>query len=496
MTDIDKSFFGVPVLRKVSLTVERGSIHALIGENGAGKSTLMNVLAGVYPRDGGSIRIDGKEIDAMSIPRAKELGIAFVHQEISLFNDLTAAENIFLGQEITRGGLLDKRNMDREADRLFASLGVDLKSGDLVRDLTTAQKQLLSICRSLFTNADLFILDEPTTALSNAEIENFFRIVRKLKEEGKTFLFISHKMPEIFELCDHYTVLRNGRLISSGRIEDTNGEELARAIVGESFSQASFYTPRPLGAPVLAVDHLSGKGFEDVTFSARRGEIVGLTGLQGSGAGEMMETIFGLRTAASGTVQAEGEDITNHSTQSIMRHHVGMVPSNRKENSVFPTLDLLNNFALADFSVENAPGFQKKRDLASYERYKKEMNLKANSPKDSILSLSGGNQQKVIVARWLKTDCDILLLDNPTQGIDVGAKDEIYRLLLSLAQKGKTVVFLTMETSEIRKCADRCLVFYHGAIVADLGRDEMDDATVMLYATGARKARREGGSER
>lgn len=483
---ISKSFFGVQVLHDVSLHVKKGSIHALIGENGAGKSTLRNILSGVYTRDKGSIRINGIEVEKRTINKAQDLGIAFVHQEISLFNDLLAYENIFRNNEIRKGPLIDKKERRKKSDELFSSLGVDIKSTDLVKDLPTAKKQLLEICRALFAKSDILILDEPTTALSNEEIENFFRIIKALQAQGKTFLFISHKRPEIFQICDSFTVLRNGRFISEGDISSATPERLAKEIVGPSYSQESFYHERLFKEDAITLSNYSGKGFRNINLKVRKGEIIGFTGLQGSGASELRQTRFGLNKSSSGSFFARGENLTSKSVQEVRRHHVGRVPSNRKENSVFPTRNILDNFALAAFNVEKNPLYRKEKETQSYLSYKKERNLKADSPKSRIVSLSGGNQQKVILSRWLHTDCDIILLDNPTQGIDVGAKDEIYKLLLSLAEKGKTIIFHTLELGEIRKCADRCLVFYHGKIVADLNRSQRDDSTVRLYATGVK----------
>lgn len=483
---ISKSFFGAKVLHQVSLKVKKGSVHALIGENGAGKSTLRNILSGVYTRDEGSIRIDGVEVQNRTIQKAQNLGIAFVHQEISLFNDLRAYENIFLNNEIHKGPLIDKKTRIEKSNVLFKSLGVDIRANDFVRNLSTAQKQLLQICRSLSTNSQILILDEPTTALSNEEIDNFFRIIKMLQEQGKTFIFISHKRPEIFRICDSYTVLRNGHFIGSGRIKDATPERLAKEIVGPTYTRASFYQPRPLGEEVIRLENYSGKGFRNVSLSVRKGEIIGFTGLQGAGASELRQTRFGLRKSSSGSFLGNGENLTNLDTEKIRRYHVGRVPSNRKENSIFPALDILNNFYLASFSLGNSPLVSKKKEVDSYSQFKKDLNLKAESYLSPIISLSGGNQQKVILARWLHTDADILLLDNPTQGIDVGAKDEIYHLLLKLANQGKTIIFHTLELGEIRKCADRCLVFYHGTIAADLKREEINDTTVRLYETGVK----------
>ncbi len=491
MSGISKSFYGVKVLQDVDLKVTQGSIHALIGENGAGKSTLMNILGGVLSADQGSIKINGIEVKDMTIKKAESKGIAFVHQEINLFNTLQAYENIFMGKEITHGKVfLNKKEMITRSNELFSDLGVQLKATDLVGNLSTAQKQLLEICKALFSNADCLILDEPTTSLNNEEIDNFFRIIKKLQKEGKTFIFISHKMPEIFRICDEYTVLRNGKLISFGKIEDTTPEKVTSDIVGPGNSSQVTFIDRPIGNTILELHNLSGNGFHDVNLSIKKGQIIGFTGLEGAGSSELMQAIFGLKEISSGKILFRGENITGLNTGKIMKHGIGMIPANRKENSVFGVLDILNNFSLASYTTSKSH-FSKKKDLDSFNNYKKEMSIKADKIANSIVSLSGGNQQKIIIARWLYTNADLLLLDNPTQGIDVGAKAEVYRLLLKIAQTGKTIIFNTLELSEIRKCADDCYVFYHGSIAASLNREQMDDKTVMMFATGANKTKKE-----
>jgi ribose transport system ATP-binding protein len=488
MTDISKSFFGVEVLHRVSLKVEKGSIHALIGENGAGKSTLMNILGGVYTLDNGIIRLDGKDVHDLTVRKAESLGIAFVHQEINLFNDLLVYENIFMGKELTKHGLLDRKEMIRRTNALFADLHVDMDARELVGTLSTGKKQLLEIAKALFCKASLFILDEPTTALSNEEIDNLFRIIQELKAKGNTFIFISHKMPEIFRLCDDYTVLRNGELIVAGAIKDTNPQEVTKAIVGEKYQNREVYVSRPLGPVCLSLRNFSGVGFHDISLDVHRGEIIGFTGLHGSGSSELLQAMFGITKATSGEWEVNGKSLAGASVTKTMQNHVGMVPANRKENSVFGSLDLLDNLCVAGFSIEKGPLYHLRREERNFSRYQGELSIKANSPKDLLLSLSGGNQQKVIIARWLKTDADILLLDNPTQGIDVGAKNEIYKLLIQLSESGKTILFNTLEIPEIKKCADRCVVFYHGTIEKILSRDEINEETVMMYATNANKA--------
>ena len=492
MTNINKSFDGVQVLFNVNFNVNKGTIHALIGENGAGKSTLMNILGGVKTLDSGIIKIDGKEAKNLTVTKSEALKIAFVHQEINLFNDLKVYENIFIKNEITKFGLLSKREMIQKCNDLFEELGVDIDANETVENLSTSKKQLLEISKSLFKKADIFILDEPTTALNNDEIDNFFKIIRSLKEKGKTFIFISHKMPEIFSLCDEYTVLRNGHLISTGLIKNTTPEEITREIVGEKYANKEVYEKRELGGEVLNIINYSGKGFNNINLSIKKGEIIGFTGLQGSGSSELLQAIFGINKSTSGQVIIHGIKITNKSTKTIMKNKVAMVPSNRKENSVFDELTILDNFSVASYSVEKNPLNLPNKEEKDYLIYKKEIGIKANKTSDLLTSLSGGNQQKVIIARWLKTQADIILLDNPTQGIDVGAKAEIYKLLLKLAKEGKTIIFNTLEIPEIKKCADRCCVFYHGHIEKILNHDEIDEETVMLYATNAHKIAKGG----
>ena len=488
MININKSFFGVQVLHNVSLKVHKGTVHALIGENGAGKSTLMNVLGGVHQPDSGIIKIDGKETGTLNVNASEKLGVAFVHQEINLFNDLKVYENIFITKEITKFGCINAKKMIEMSNNLFKQLGVDIDANDLVANLSTGKKQLLEISKALFANADLFILDEPTTALSNEEIDHLFDIVNNLKKQGKTFIFISHKMPEIFKLCDEYTVLRNGYYISSGKISETTPEQVTKDIVGPGYDNTDYYKKRKLGKVVLDLINFTGPGFHDINLKIRQGEIVGFTGLQGAGSSELMQTLFGVNRSSAGDAIALDHRITNNSIKKVMRNKVGMVPSNRKENSVFESLSILDNTSVASNNVNKNLLFLPGKEKKLYENYKKQLNIKAESPNDLLVSLSGGNQQKVIIGRWLKTNADILLLDNPTQGIDVGAKAEIYKLLLELANQGKTIIFNTLEVPEIMKCADRCCVFYHGTIEKILDHDEVNEERVMYYATSANKA--------
>jgi len=487
MSGIYKAFSGVSVLSGVELHVNVGEIHALLGENGAGKSTLMNILSGSYTADAGTVTFDGADITGSSIKQIEDAGIAFVHQELNLFNDLLAYENIFLGaEETTPWGSLKKRDMANKAAELFERLGVDIDPYALVDDLKPSEKQLLEISRALFRNAKLLILDEPTASLNTDEVEHMFQIVRGLRDKGTSFIFISHKMPEIFELCDTYTVLRNGKFIANGNISDTTPREVTNLLVGAALSDRDAYEPRELGEEMLRVEHFSGEGFADVTFTARRGQIIGLTGLKGCGSSELMQGLFGIHHPSGGNVEVCGKKLHGGSIHEAMGAGIAMLPADRKENSVIPDMSLLENMYLSEH-VLSARSFaiNTKHENERFEKYGKLLNIKANSSADNINSLSGGNQQKVFLARWLNTDAQVLLLDNPTQGIDVGAKSEIYHLILDLARKGKTVIINTLEIPELREVADVCYVLYEGRVVKELAHDEINEQTVMLYSTNS-----------
>lgn len=487
MTNVHKTFVGNHVLKGVSLEVREGEVHALLGENGAGKSTLMNILTGVHAPDEGKVLFNGEDITNAPISVTEEKGIAFVHQELNLFNDLKVYENIFFNKELTaKTGTLKKKEMIDRCREVFEKLGVDIDPKTTVDQLSASEKQTLEIAKAIFFEAKLLILDEPTTALSNEEIDHLFEIVNKLKAEGKSFIFISHKMPEIFRISDRYTVLRNGEFIEAGNIADTTAQAVTSAMVGKTFSTAEIYRARELGEPVLEVSNLSGKGFSDVSFSVRKGEIFGLTGLQGAGASEFLQCVFGITPSLSGSVAVCGQTMDHNGIHNAMMNKVAFLPSNRRENSALPDLSILENMYISEHELSaNKPIIHKKTENERYENQKKALDIKAVSNRDLILSLSGGNQQKVFFARWLNTQADILLLDNPTQGIDVGAKAEIYRLILDLADQGKTVLVNTQEIPELQRVADRCAVFYSGEVVKILPHEEIDEHTVMMYATNA-----------
>lgn len=486
MNSITKSFGGTKVLDQVNFTVEQGEIHALLGENGAGKSTLMNILTGVIMMDSGTITFNDCVYPLPSIKIMEAAGIAFVHQELNVINYLTVYENLFLNREVlNKFGFLDKKKMILETEKLFDELGVNINPLAMVSELKTSEKQLLEICRALYADAKLLILDEPTTALSNSEIEHLFGILRHLKESGKTFIFISHKLPEVLEIADRYTVLRNGRLVRDGMTSETDANELTTLMVGEHFLGEDLYKPRTLGETVLELKNYTGTGFRDVSFSVRKGEILAFTGLAGCGASELMQTMFGVVPATGGSFVVKGKSMRGRII-GFMRSGIAMLPSDRKENSVIPDMNILENTYVAEHSLSGRrPVISEAAEQKRFSDLKEILHIKTENSADPVTSLSGGNQQKVFLARWLNTGADVLLFDNPTQGVDVGAKAEIYRLILEFAENGKTVVFNSNEIPEIMKLSDRCIVFYEGQIAKIFEHNEINERNIMLYSTNA-----------
>ena len=488
MKHISKSFGGSKALSDVHFEMEEGEGHALLGENGAGKSTLMNILTGVLPADSGKIVFMGKEYTSPTIKEMEKAGIAFVHQELNVINDLSVADNIFLRKEIkNKFGLINEKEQIKKTRELFESLGVDMNPSEMVSNLKTSEKQLLEICKALYSDAKLLILDEPTTALSNDEIEHLFSILRRLKKAGKSFVFISHKMPEIFSIADRYTVFRNGQYISSGRIADVDAQKLTSDMVGVNYVDADYYEPRELGEEILRLHNYSGHGFNKINLSVRRGEVLAFTGLAGSGASELMQTMFGVLPNEGGYIEVNGTKITGKIGK-FMKSKISMLPANRKENSVIPDLSILENFYTSEHVLSKKKQFiNEKAELEKYQVQKEKLKIKAENSSLGIASLSGGNQQKVFLARWLNTGAEVLLFDNPTQGVDVGAKSEIYRLILEFAKQGQTVIINTLEIPEVQKVADRCVVFYEGEIAAILDHKDVTEQVVMAYSTGAKR---------
>ena len=487
MEQIVVDFGPVRAVDHVDITVHSGEIVGLLGENGAGKSTLMNVLAGTFPPTQGTVYLDEKPVRMNNALQAMRHGIRFIHQELNLCNDLTVFENMYLAQEIRQKGfLLNKKEMARRCAEVFSRMNIDIDPWSKVEDLQIAEKQLVEIARSLLFECNLIIMDEPTTALSNKEIENLFAIMRALKAEGVGFIYISHKMPEIFEICDSYYVLRDGRRVGDGRIADTNEKAITELMIGRSLADEEFRS-KPCYATdevVLKADHLSGESFSDISFELHRGEILAFTGLQSSGRDQLADALFGAE-GSRGALALNGRPLTG-SISARMKGGLAMVPRNRKERGIHNDLSILDNNSMGFFNTRMRGllinGAEEKK---RYRRQQEALKIKADNPKDVITSLSGGNQQKVILGRWLETGADVLMFDNPTQGIDVGTKFEIYHLLIGLAREGKAILIFSSEFPEIMKVADRCFIMYQGRLSKIMERSEMNEEDMMYYSTGA-----------
>jgi ribose transport system ATP-binding protein len=490
MRHIHKSFNRNVVLRGVDFRVRRGEIHALIGENGAGKSTLMNLLGGVMQPDGGEIVVEDK-LEVMSGPRvSKSLGISFIHQELNIVSDLRVFENMYLGSElVNRWGMLREEEMCRRCTKVLSSMGVEIDPYTPVRDLDASYKQIVEIARCLLEDAKILIMDEPTSSLTDHEIHILLTLMKSLKSQGVSIIYISHKLREIMEVCDSYTVLRDGALAGTGPLAGMDEEKLTGLMVGKSLDDWTYEKPEIGLRSVLTASKLSsGKAFRDIGFTLREGEILGFCGLSGDGRTELFECIFGYRRASSGSVYVQGEKkMIRHPSQAFAAG-IGFVPKNRKENAIIKDMSVLHNMTLTSLSGFSRAGIlDEKAERKRFYQYKDRLNIKVFDPDDRIVTLSGGNQQKVVLAKWLEADSDIIILDNPTQGIDVGAKSEIYQLIMQLRMEGKSIIVLSSEVKEILKLCDRVIVMFQGEITADISREHADEETIMLYATGAKR---------
>ena len=488
MKQIVMDFGPVRAVDHVDFSVKPGEIHGLIGENGAGKSTLMNVLAGVIQPTEGGIFLDGAPVRIGTALQAMKHGIRFIHQELNLCNDLKVFENMYLAQEMTGAGmLLNKKEMAARTAEVFRRMGVEINPWSLVDDLQAAEKQLVEIARALLFQCDLMIMDEPTTALNNKEIQNLFVIMRQLRDEGVSFVYISHKMPEIFEICDTFSVLRDGRLVGEGNTADVNEETITEMMIGRTLAYDGFHDKVTYTTPEIAMeaDGLTGENFKDISFTLRKGEILAITGLQSSGRDQLADALFGAIPHA-GTLRVGGKNMDRGDVRKFLRSGIAMVPRSRKERGILNDLNICDNVSMGYFNTRmRSPFIKPKIEKERYLRQKAALDIRAVNPKNVITSLSGGNQQKVILGRWLETSADVLIFDNPTQGIDVGTKFDIYHLLIKLAQGGKAILMFSSEFPEISRVADRCAVMYQGRINAMLDRERITEKEMMFYSTGS-----------
>lgn len=496
MNNIDKSFNGVSVLKKVSFHVAQGEIHALLGENGAGKSTLMNILGGVHPFDKGSIQINGEEVKITNPRAAQEYGISFIHQELNVVSDLRVYENMFLGSEIrTRYGFLKVDEMCQKTNEILAKLGVDIDPKEYVRNLETSYKQLIEISKALLHKSKLIIMDEPTTSLAEHEVKRLFGLMNNLKQSGVSIIYISHKLKEIKEVCDSYTVLRDGELVGNGSMEDENLDTITKLMVGKSISQERLIQDHTFGSEVLEVNNLSSPGsFSNISFTLKKGEIAGFTGLAGDGRTELFESLFGYRKTYTGEIKINNQLIKIDHPRKAVKAGLGLVPKDRKENAIIKDLNVIHNMSLSSIeNFEKMAFIQEKLEKERFQYYKEKLNIKVHNPRITIDKLSGGNQQKVIIAKWLEVDTDIIIFDNPTQGIDIGAKQEIYHQIVSLAEQGKAVIILSSEAPEILKVCHQIYVMFQGEITASFKGEEVTEDEIMSYATGSKREANEIG---
>lgn len=489
---ITKAFAGVPVLDDVSFDVAAGEVHALIGENGAGKSTLMKIATGALEPDGGRVIWKGREVVLKNPRRAYALGLAIVHQELMLVPSLSVSENIFLGRHPATRRLfrwVRWSQMHERARALLRALGHDLDPRRPVGELRIAEQQLVEIARALAFEADLIIMDEPTSPLSEHETQRLFGTIRQLKERGVSIVYISHRLREIYDIADRVTVLRDGRRVATARVAETTPDDLVRWMVGREINQHfPAPSPRPITGEALRVERLSARGkFSDISFTLRRGEILGIAGLVGAGRTELLEALFAAPPPDSGRIYLNGRPVRFKTPADAVRHGLALVTDDRKTKglvlggSVRFNIELAVKDRLAWLGLVLPPA--RERELA--ERFVRELRIKTRHVEQPVIYLSGGNQQKVVLARWLAADSSIFLLDEPTRGIDVGSKAEIYDLIRQLSARGAAILLVSSELEEILHLADRILVMHRGRIVGDLHRQEATEERIMQLATGA-----------
>ncbi|MBI2513410.1 MAG: sugar ABC transporter ATP-binding protein [Opitutae bacterium] len=485
---ITKRFPGVRALDRVSLSIERGTCHALIGENGAGKSTLGKILAGVYTADEGEIRLDGRVIQPDSPLAARALGIAMVHQELAFCPNLSIAENLCLGDlPRNRLGWVDRAALRARARAMLDSIHADLDPDRLIGTLSTGQEQLVQIAAAVGTGAQIIVMDEPTSSLSAGETQELFALVRKLKARGLTLIYVSHRMEELFALCDNISVLRDGRHVATSRIADTTPHQVVTQMIGrELLVQEPKHLHRTRGPQRLVVDGLTHPTrFRDVSLAVHAGEIVGFAGLVGAGRSEVAQALLGLDPDATGTLRIADNEIAVGSIDASLRAGLGLLPEDRKRQGLVLGLNCRENNSLASLPALSRAGWMRRTEERTIaQRFAKRLNLKAPSLETGVGTLSGGNQQKVALAKWLTRDCSVLIVDEPTRGIDVGAKAEIYQLLDELAAEGKAILMISSELPELIGLCGRILVMRGGRLVGEVPRAEFSEARLMQLMAG------------
>ena len=485
MKNISKQYPGVLALNNISLDVYEGETLALCGENGAGKSTLIKTLSGSILPSEGTIIFDGKEYDGMTPRLSADLGISVIYQEFNLMNSLSVAENVFVGRLPMKHGLYDKKTCEKQAKKIFEDMEVDIDVNKPVEELSVAYMQLVEIAKNLAKDTRLLIMDEPTAPLTEHECTILFRIMKKLKERGVTIIFISHRMNEIFDVCDRAVVMRDGQMISSHRIEDIDRGQLIRDMVGRNMNEAFPVCEKTIGETVLKVENLSGNGVRNIHFELHKGEILGLAGLVGAGRTEIMRILYGADDGGTGTVILRGKKVFFRNPKDAVKNGIVLLPEDRKREGVLLHLPISQNIVLPNLKkVSNGLVVNRKKVGQMVEKQRSDMKIACYGGEQLAGTLSGGNQQKVVLGKWLASDASILIFDEPTRGIDVGAKWEIYNLMNALCQKGMSIIMISSEMDELIGMSDRIVVLFEGKQTGTLNKEEFSQEAILTLASG------------
>jgi rhamnose transport system ATP-binding protein len=484
---VQKAFGAVQALLDGTIELYAGEVHGLVGENGAGKSTLVKIIAGVHHPDAGRVLISGREVALRNPSAARDAGTAVIYQEPTLFPDLSVAENVFMGRQPRRAGRrIDRGSMDRQVRAVFDRLGVRLDPGRIARGLSIADQQIIEIAKALTLEAKVIVMDEPTAALSAAEVARLFRVVEALRRDGAAILFISHRLDEVFSICQRVTVMRDGRWVLTSPSEELTPDDLVRAMVGRDLVEREALSPAQLGDPVLAVERLTREGvFVDISFEVRAGEIVALAGLVGAGRSEVARAIFGVDRYDAGRVVVGGRALKKASPTAAMAAGIGFVPEDRRQHGLVMDESTERNIALASLNRLRRRGLIPRRLARAFATdWALRLQIKYGRISDPVANLSGGNQQKVVLAKWLSRRPAVLIVDEPTRGIDVGTKQEVHRLLVNLASEGVAVLMISSELPEVLRLADRIIVIREGRLVRELSHDEATEEAVVGAAAG------------
>lgn len=487
MRGIDKSFGSNQVLKQAGFTLESGEVHALMGENGAGKSTLMKILTGVYTKDAGTVLVDGKEVNYKNPQEAEKAGIVFIYQELNVMFDLTVEENLFMGKEIHgKFGICDKKAMQKKAQEALNTLGVNISPKTVMSELSVGQQQMVEICKALMADAKVIIMDEPTAALTQSETVALFKVIESLRKKGVSMVYISHRMEEIFELCDRITVLRDGSYIGVKNIPETNMNEIVKMMIGREIGERYPSRDVKVGKEVLKVKGLTRKGtFHDVSFSVRAGEVLGVSGLMGAGRTEIMQAIFGNLSYERGTIEIDGKEVKISNPRQAMEHGIGFITEDRKTEGLMLDKSIRENISLCNLGrISKSFVVSKEAEKDMVEEAIKELHIKCFGPFHECNNLSGGNQQKVVLAKWILTNPKILILDEPTRGVDIGAKKEIYSIINKLAAQGVAIIMVSSELPEVLGMSDNIMVVREGEVRGIISYEEANQERVMTLATG------------